>query len=216
MAEGVQDFTYFGSQISSTVVSRTEQQRRIGIASGTMQRLHRIWGQRQLSLSTKFRMYTTLVLLVLLYASETWTASKLDLAHLQAFHMRCQRQILGVCWQDHVTNLVIQTRTSQPHIGQLIQARRHSLFGLVVHLPPTVPCNTILRLTRDISMGRRIPPGWRRPRGRPRASWTSQLKRDTGVPTATSWRRAVDRQLWREDVTALTGSLAASVLIRSF
>jgi len=94
--------------------------------------------------------------------------------------------------------------TSQSHIGQLIEARRHSLFGHVVRLPPTVPCDAILRLTQDISMGRRIPPGWWRPRGWPRASWTSQLKRDTWVPTATSWRRAVDRQLWREDATALT------------
>jgi len=80
-----------------------------------------------------------------------------------------------------------------------------SVFGHVVRLPPTVPCNAILRITREISMGRRISPGWRRPRGRPRASWRSQLKRDTGVPTATSWRPAVDRQLCREDATAVNG-----------
>jgi len=133
-AEGVQDFTYLGSQISLTVGSGTEPQLKIGMASGTMQRLHSIyiyyylflflfkhilgshtgrtvpqgafpiWGQRHLSLSTKLRLYTTLVLPVLLYDSETWNATKLDLAHLQAFHMRCQRQILRVCWQDHVTN----------------------------------------------------------------------------------------------------------------
>jgi len=35
--EGIQDFTYLGSQISSTVGTRMEQQRKIGIASGTMQ-----------------------------------------------------------------------------------------------------------------------------------------------------------------------------------
>jgi len=45
----------------------------------------------------------------------------------------------------------------------------------------------------------------RRPRGRPCTSGPSQLKKDTDVTTATSWRRAVDRQLWREDTTALTG-----------
>jgi len=116
---------------------------------------------------------------------------KLDLAHLQAFHMRCQRLILGVWWQDHVTNKAIHKRTSQPHIGQLIQAQKHSLFGHVVRLLPSVPCNAILRLTRDISMGHRIPSGWRRPRGWPRTLWTSQLKKDTGVrqphPGAALW-----------------------------
>jgi len=99
----------------------------------------------------------------------------------------------------------VQKRTYQPLIGQLIQARRHSLFGHVVCLPPAVLCNAILQLIRDISMGRRIPPGWRKPRGRPCALWTSQLKRNIEVPTATSWRRTVDHQLWRKDPTALTG-----------
>jgi len=51
-------------------------------------------------------------------------------------------------------------RTSQPHIGQLIQAQRHSLFEHVIRPPPSVPCNAILRLTQDISMGRLIAPGW--------------------------------------------------------
>jgi len=68
---------------------------------------------------------------------------------------RCQRCFLGVRWQDHVTNKAIHKRTSQPHIGQLIQAQRHSFFGHAVHLPPSVLCNATLRLTRDISMGRR-------------------------------------------------------------
>ena len=204
---GVERFTYLGSEINSVSGSRSEQQRRIGIASGTMRRLSRIWRQRQLSLSTKLRLYTTLVLPVLLYASETWTMTKLDLAHLQAFHMRSQRCILSVRWQDHVTNAAVHARTGLPHIGDVIQARRHSLFGHVVRLPPSVPSNAALRLCRDISMNRRIPGGWRRPRGRPCATWISQFKKDTGVPIATSWSRAEDRQTWRVDATALSGYL---------
>jgi len=51
--------------------------------------------------------------------------------------------------------------------------------------------------TYSLYIVRRIPPGWRRPRGRPHASWTSQLNSYTRVPTATSWLLAVNRQLWR-------------------
>jgi len=51
--QGVQDFVYLGSQISSANGLRTEQQKRIGIASGTMQRLHHVWCQCHLTLSTK-------------------------------------------------------------------------------------------------------------------------------------------------------------------
>jgi len=34
---------------------------------------------------------------------------------------------------------------------------------------------------------------------------SAQKVGDTGVPNVTSWHRAVDRQLWREDATTLTG-----------
>jgi len=90
--QGVQDFVYLGSQISSASGSHTEQQRRIGIASGTMQRLHHVWRQCHLMLSTKFCLYYTLVLPVLLYSSETWTTTKQDLARLQAFHMKSPKK----------------------------------------------------------------------------------------------------------------------------
>ena len=46
----------------------------------------------------------TLIVQMLLYASETWTSTKTDLYHLQAdlnhlqaFYMRCQRRVSSVC-----------------------------------------------------------------------------------------------------------------------
>jgi len=43
--EGVENFTYFISQLSSVDGSRTEQRRRMRIAAGTMQRMSHIWSQ---------------------------------------------------------------------------------------------------------------------------------------------------------------------------
>ena len=71
---------------------------------------------------------------MLLYASETWTSSKVDLNHLQAFHMRCQRRILGVRWFHKIKNVDITRRTGLPHIGDLIQKRRQALFGHVARM----------------------------------------------------------------------------------
>ena len=59
---------------------------------------------REMWLSTKTRIYQTLVVSVLLYASETWTLLAADVKTLEAFHMKCQRQILRIRWQDHVRN----------------------------------------------------------------------------------------------------------------
>ena len=61
-----------------------------------MRRLHNVWWHTHLSLSTKLRLYHTLVVRVLFYASKTWTITVADLARLQAFHMSCQRQILNM------------------------------------------------------------------------------------------------------------------------
>ena len=59
----------------------------------------------------------------------------LDTKHtrrLQSFHMGCQRQILGVRWQDHVKNVGIVDTTGLPNITNIINKKRHALFGHVV------------------------------------------------------------------------------------
>ena len=58
--------------------------------------LDNIWKDKRLSLSIKLRVYLALVQSVLLYASETWTLTVVDSKTLDAFHMKCQRRILGI------------------------------------------------------------------------------------------------------------------------
>jgi len=55
----------------------------------------------------------------------------------KSFHMKSQRKILGVRWQDHVTKVCIQKRTGLSHVGNLIQARRHGWRPLRPHCPTT-------------------------------------------------------------------------------
>ena len=93
--EGVQSFVYLGSSISSADRSRSEQLHRIRIAASNMSNLDCIWRQPCLALQRKIRLYMSLIVPILLYASETWTMTKADTAHLQAFHMRCQRRYLA-------------------------------------------------------------------------------------------------------------------------
>jgi hypothetical protein len=202
--ESVDHFTYLGSVLCPSG-SQAEQRRRIGMAGATMNNLKRLWSTANLSLKTKLRLYTSLVLPVLLYAAETWTLTKVNLRRLQAFHMKCQRQILRVRWYDKVRNVAIHQKTNLPHIGNMIQRRRHSLFGHVARMNPNAPAHLIGKLGIDMASKRRVPRGWKRPRGRPRLSWLSQIRQDNGLPLLTSWSRAVDRSVWRVDATALPG-----------
>jgi len=63
---------------------------------------HRIWSDKRLTLVTKLRIYQTLVLFVLLYATDTWTLLSADVRTLDAFHQKCLRQLLGIRWYDRV------------------------------------------------------------------------------------------------------------------
>ena len=84
-----------------------------------MNNLECIWRQPHLLLATKLRLCMTLIVPMLLRASETWTSTKAGLNHLQAFHMRCQRHILGVRWFHKIKNAYVTLRTGLIHISDL-------------------------------------------------------------------------------------------------
>jgi len=79
--DSVNSFVYLGSLQSSNCNSRADINRRIGLASSVMSSLQKIWKDRNLSTTTKVRVYQALVTSVLLYASETWTVLASDLPY---------------------------------------------------------------------------------------------------------------------------------------
>jgi len=85
----------------------------------------------------------------LLYGAETWTVWVADIKTLQAFHMRCQRQILDIRWWAHVSNTEVLQRSGLSTIGDILRHRRLSLFGDVARLDPGVPTHDALRLMVD-------------------------------------------------------------------
>ena len=193
----VDKFTYLGSDVSSSGSSSPEILRRIGMANTTMGQLDSIWKKKNLRLTTKLRLYSSLVVSVLLYGSETWTLLKEDARKIQAFHMQCQRRILGVKWFDHVSNQTISQRTGLGNINDLIADRRHTLFGHVCRAPPGVPAHEALLLSEQIADKTWSIDGWHRPPGRPRRLWTQQVAEDVGVSAQSCHFAAHDRLLWR-------------------
>ena len=175
----VQEFTYLGSIQSSNSNSTSEYIRRIGLAAGVMKRLDRVWNQTNLSISTKIRVYSTCVLAVLLYGSETWTLTQPEWRRLDSFHTRCQRRILHIRWQDNVTNDEVLRRTGLLPASSIVRKRRLGLFGHVARLADDVAANQILQTCCKAQDGVRPSPDWRRARGRPLTTWIHQIRRDT-------------------------------------
>jgi hypothetical protein len=94
--ESVEDFNYLGSIITADGRCGPDMARRMSLASSAMNDLRRVWRNGRLKLHSKLRIYMTCVVPVLLYGSETWVLLKSDMSRLEAFHMRCQRRILGI------------------------------------------------------------------------------------------------------------------------
>src|ERR1043165_6413093 len=104
--------------------SEKDVERRIGLARGIWQALGKMWTSREISSSTKVRLYDTLVLSALLYNSETWTLKETHKQRLRVFEMACLRRIEGVTRRDRVRNKEIHNRLNiQYDIVSRIQNR---------------------------------------------------------------------------------------------
>ena len=136
----------------------------------------------------------TMVLSVLLYASETWTSLASDMTAIESFQMKCQRRILGIRWHDLVRNSEVSLRTSLAPVSDRITRGRNAIFRHVARLPVNTLAHQAMLRQVELSVGRPPAPTWKRPPGRPRAKWADQLRRDNNnVPIWTLWRQAIGR-----------------------
>ena len=66
-----------------------------------------MWSNNQLTSNTKLQVYQACVLSTLLYGSESWTTYARQENRLESFHLCCLHRILGITWQDKVTNTAV-------------------------------------------------------------------------------------------------------------
>ena len=96
--EVVKDFVYLGSSINSSNDISIEIKRRITLANRCYFGLSRQLRSRALSRRTKLTLYKSIIMPVLLYASQTWTLSNADEKTLGTFERKILRKIYGPIW----------------------------------------------------------------------------------------------------------------------
>ena len=130
--EVVHEFVYLGSTITDNLSIESELNKRIGKAAMTLSWLtKRVWSNNQLSDHTKVNVYKACVISTLLHGSESWTMRAHQEKRLNVFHMRCLRRILGITWQDKVTNKVVLEKARIPSLYTLLKLRRMRWLGHV-------------------------------------------------------------------------------------
>ena len=168
----VDSFTYLGSLITNDGSSSRDITSRIAKAASAMYRLSNpLFRKHRISIQTKINMYRALVVSVLLYGSEAWATTLADRRRLDVFDMRCQRRLLRVFWQQHISNHSIRERTKQPTASSLLRQRRLRWFGHLHHMPSSLPARRVYDSNPNIH-------GWKRPRGRPKTRWADSIKHD--------------------------------------
>jgi len=190
--EVVDKFTYLGSTVTSSASLDAELDIRIGKASTTFGRLtKRVWKNSKLSLHLKIRVYHACILSILLYASESWVTYRKQEHRLNAFHFRCLRSILGVCWSDRVPNSVVLERTGSVDLYTLLRSRRLRWTGHVCRMDDA-------RYPKALLYGELA--NAPRRRGRPRLRFKDVVKRDLvafDIDTNCWELTACDREQWR-------------------
>ena len=128
--DAVSQFTYLGSTITGNLSLDAEIDKRIGKAVSTLARLTaRMWTSPKLSVKTNMAVYNACVTSTLLYGSETWTTYAGQERRLNTFHLRTIRCILGISWQDKVTNTDVLPRAVLPSMYTLLRQRRLRWLG---------------------------------------------------------------------------------------
>ncbi|KAI8433901.1 hypothetical protein MSG28_015827 [Choristoneura fumiferana] len=184
----VQSYVYLGSLVSNKGGSEDEIKRRMVITRCAMDRLSKVWRDRNITKTTKIRLVRALVFPIFLYGAETWTVKERERQRIDALEMWCWRRLLRVSWTQHRTNVSILKELG---IGERLSTAVHSrilqFFGHVTRRGG----DSVERL---VVQGR---VNGSRSRGRSPLRWTDQIKSLTDKSLNECARQASARDKWR-------------------
>ena len=188
-------FTYLGSIIKPEGGTKEDIQSRLGKARRVFKEMNNIWRSTQYCISTKLKLYQSCVVSTLLYGSECWRMTEVDLNKLRSFHTICLRRILRIFWPKKISNEDLLRSCRQEDMGTIITRRRWRWIGHVLRKDSRSIPRAALHWT----------PCGRRKRGRPRMTWRRTVENEI-KNMHSSWgsltRLAQDRQGWRDFVAA--------------
>ena len=150
----------------------------------------RVWENTKLTTNIKIAVYQACDS-TLIYGSECWTLYSRQEQRLNTFHLRCIRLILGISWQQHITNDDVLKRAGIPSTFSILAKRRLRWLGRVARMEDG-------RIPKDMLYGELATGS--RPAGRPTLWYKDVCKRDLRAPDIAPTdleALAADRNVWR-------------------
>ena len=199
--KAVEHFTYLGSVISNDATTTKDVDNRIAKASSSFGRLQkRVWQNHSLRLTTKIQVYKAAVVTTLLYGAESWVLYRKQVRLLERFHQRCLRAIMGIQWQDHVTNEEVLQRADITSVESMLMIRQLRWAGHVSRMDDSRMPKAVFY--SELCQGKRD-------RGAPRKRYKDQLKRQLNQAdiNPSEWEQlAENRSEWRATIKSSSGN----------
>ena len=128
----VKKFKYLGYMITSDGKCITEIKKRIATAKDAFQKLSLILKNRNISMTTKFRVLKTYVWSTLTYGCECWTITSDIEKKIEAAEMWFIRRMLRISWAEKKTNVnVLREGNVQRSLLKTIRKRQMEFLGHV-------------------------------------------------------------------------------------
>ena len=161
-----------------------------------MQRLKKIWKDRNIKLDTKTKLVKTLVFPVALYGCETSVMKKRERERIGTFELWCWRRMLKLSWTERKTNSwVLQQVKPERSLESKVILASLRYVGHILRSSKSIE--------KDILTG--ITEGHRK-RGRPKTRYWDNIKAAIRKTTMEIARTVRDRNLWRRIIHDVTRS----------
>ena len=195
----VTDFKYLGSNMAP---ASSDLKRSKAWAWSAFWKLERLWKGSQLSISAKVKLFYTTCVTIFLYGCESWVLS-LDMENkINAFATSCYRIMLGIKWQDCISNIAIYSMTNTEPLVYYVRKRQPGFLGHILCLPEEGPAR---RYTFS------VPPHGKRKPGHPRTSYITYIQwvlgyHEVDISADEIATLAEDRRAWRNLVMACSAA----------
>ena len=193
--KSVKNFRYIGSTVASNNTTDVDINNPTHAASGAFGVLwKRVWSQHGITVSTKCKVYTAIVLPTLLCSAETYILYRRQFRKLSEVHLRHLRQIMRISRKDHLPNGEVLRRANVSSIEATLKASQLRWTGHIIRkndgrLPKAV-------FFGELAKGNRL-------HGGPRLRYKDVVKRHlkvTNIAVDTLDTLARDRQQWRQAI----------------
>jgi len=101
-----QSFKYLGVELTDTA----DVDAKIARGRGTFTSLSTVFRSTALPIKLRVKLLQTLIVPTVLHGCECWTLSRTVCDKLNIYQSRCLRTILGLRWQEHVSNDTVRSR----------------------------------------------------------------------------------------------------------